>query len=305
MKKLLLGTIAILSLAGAASALAADLPAPVYKAPVMAPVLAYDWTGFYIGANAGYSWGQGNTDFSETTSGTTVVQVFRTAGPNLISTVTTPIAAVTGAGSDRANINGWLAGGQAGYNWQRGTWVFGLEGDFQGTGQRGTSTICLTAGCPIGSIFGSASYKLPWFATGRGRVGVTWDRALFYVTGGLAVAEVETDYAGGLGGGPIATMTTNPTRLGYAVGGGVEGALGNNWTAKLEALYMDFGSFDTAFAGVTNTTVTNALNTPATGFNTVTTTTATTTGNFHSHVSDFIVRVGLNYRFGGPVVANY
>src|SRR5712691_7029403 len=215
MKKLLLGTVAILTWAGAASAPAADLPVPVYKAPVVAPMLAYDWTGFYIGGNVGYSWGQGNTDFSEITSVTTTTQVFRTAGPTLVSTVTTALPPVAGAGSSRANINGWLAGGQAGYNWQRGTWVFGLEGDIQGTGERGNATICITAGCPIGSIFGSASYKLPWFATGRARVGVTSDRLLFYVTGGLAVAEVETNYAGGLVGGPIAATTASPTRFGY------------------------------------------------------------------------------------------
>jgi outer membrane immunogenic protein len=89
------------------------------------------------------------------------------------------------------------------------------------------------------------------------------------------------------------------------VGGGVETALDNNWSAKSEALYVYLGGFDTAFGGVTNTTVTNALNTPQQGFNTVTTTTATTTGSFHTHVTDLILRVGLNYRFGGPIVAKY
>jgi outer membrane immunogenic protein len=85
------------------------------------------------------------------------------------------------------------------------------------------------------------------------------------------------------------------------VGGGVETALDNNWSAKFEALYVDLGGFDTAFGGVTNTTVTNALNTLQQGFNTVT----TTTGSFHTHVTDLILRVGLNYRFGGPIVAKY
>jgi outer membrane immunogenic protein len=89
------------------------------------------------------------------------------------------------------------------------------------------------------------------------------------------------------------------------VGGGVETALDHNWSAKFEALYVDLGGFDTAFGGVTNTTVTNALNTPQQGFNTVTTTTVTTTGSFHTHVTDLILRVGLNYRFGGPIVAKY
>jgi len=87
------------------------------------------------------------------------------------------------------------------------------------------------------------------------------------------------------------------------VGSGVETALDNNWSAKFEALYVDLGGFDTAFGGVTNTTVTNAVNTPQQGLNTVTT--ATTTGSFHTHVTDLILRVGLNYRFGGPIVAKY
>jgi hypothetical protein len=63
--------------------------------------------------------------------------------------------------------------------------------------------------------------------------------------------------------------------------GSADTALDNNWSAKFEALYVDLGGFNTAFGGVTNTTVTNALNTPQQGFNTVTTTTATTTGSFH------------------------
>jgi outer membrane immunogenic protein len=74
---------------------------------------------------------------------------------------------------------------------------------------------------------------------------------------------------------------------------------------SFEALYVDLGDFDTAFGGVTNTTVTNALNAPQQGFNTVTATTATTTSSFHTHVTDLILRVGLNYRFGGPIVAKY
>ncbi len=305
MKKLLLASVTMGALAIGAPAGAADLPAPVYKAPVVAPAV-FSWTGFYIGGNLGYSWGRAQTDFSEATGVTTTTQVFRTAGPDLISTVTTTLPPVAAAGSVRADLNGVLGGGQIGYNWQSGSFVFGLEADIQGTGERGDSTICITAGCPVGGIFGSASYKLPWFATVRGRVGVTvaptW---LLYVTGGLAVAEVESSFTGGLIGGPVTGVTANRTRGGFAVGGGVEGAINNNWSAKLEALYMDLGGFDTGFAGFTTTTVTNALNTPGQGFNTVTTTTATTAGNFHSRVSDVILRVGLNYRFGGPVIAKY
>src|SRR5262249_29165030 len=127
-----------------------------------------------------------------------------------------------------------------------------------------------------------------------------------YATGGLALGEVEGDFSGGITGAPpITTISSNTTRAGFVVGGGVETALDNNWSAKLEALYVDLGSFDSSFVGVNATTVTNQLNTPQLDFNTVTTTNTTTNGNFHSRVTDVILRVGVNYRFGGPVVAKY
>jgi outer membrane immunogenic protein len=303
MKKLLLGGTMLAALAVSAPAIAADLPV---KAPVIAPVV-FSWTGYYIGGNLGYSWGRGDTDFTETTNATIVTQIFRTAGPSLISTTTVTVPAATAGGSSRAQLNGVIGGGQMGYNWQSGSFVYGIESDLQATGERGDTTICITAGCPAGGIFGSASYKLPWLATLRGRIGVTvTPRVLLYATGGLAVAEVDSTFSGGLSGvGPVTSITSNPFKVGFAVGGGVEGAFDNHWSAKLEALYVDLGSYDTGFAGVTNTSVTNALNTPQLDFNTVTTTTATTSGSFHSHVSDFIVRVGVNYRFDGPVVAKY
>jgi outer membrane immunogenic protein len=302
MKKLALGGTMLAALAIGTPAMAADMP---LKAPMIAPVV-FSWTGFYVGGNLGYSWGRANTDFTETTSATIVTQIFRTAGPNLISTTTVTVPPVTAGGSSRTNLNGVIGGGQMGYNWQSGSMVYGFEADLQATGERGGDTICITAGCPVGGIFGSEDYKLKWLATFRGRVGVAVaPKWLLYATGGLALGEVESTFSGGLSGGPIATLSSNTTRAGFAVGGGVEGALDNNWSAKLEALYVDLGGFDTAFAGVTNTTVTNALNTPQQGFNTLTTTTATTTGGFHTHVTDFIVRLGLNYRFGGPVVAKY
>jgi outer membrane immunogenic protein len=302
MKKLALGGTILAALAIGTPAMAADMP---LKAPIIAPVV-FSWTGFYIGGNLGYSWGRADTDFTETTSATVVTQIFRTAGQNLISTTTVTVPPLTAGGSSRTNLNGVIGGGQMGYNWQSGSMVYGFEADLQATGERGGDTICITAGCPVGGIFGSEDYKLKWLATFRGRVGVAVaPKWLLYATGGLALGEVESTLSGGLSGGPIATLSSNTTRAGFAVGGGVEGALDNNWSAKLEALYVDLGGFDTAFAGVTNTTVTNALNTPQQGFNTLTTTTATTTGGFHTHVTDFIVRVGLNYRFGGPVVAKY
>jgi outer membrane immunogenic protein len=111
MKILVAGLVALF---GATSALAADLPARTYtKAPVYVDP-GYDWTGFYIGLNGGYSWG------------------------NASSTFTTALPAFSAS----QRMNGWVFGGQAGYNWEfNRSWVFGLEGDIDATGQRGTSTL--------------------------------------------------------------------------------------------------------------------------------------------------------------------
>src|ERR1700761_6208790 len=111
---------------GATSALAADLPAPVYtKAPVFVDP-GYNWTGFYVGGSLGYSWGRSN-DTSTFTNG---------AGTLLSTSV---------GGS---NLDGVVGGGQAGYNWQMQSWVWGLEGDIQGTGERGSRDIsCATGVC--------------------------------------------------------------------------------------------------------------------------------------------------------------
>src|SRR5436190_2742443 len=134
--RLLLGTVAALALsAPIAPALAADLP--VKARPVPVPVAAYSWTGFYIGANAGYSWGSGRTDLEGSITTTTRTRVFRSAGPTLISDVTTGPTTLTAFASDRASIDGVIGGGQVGYNWQTAAWVWGLETDFQWSGERG------------------------------------------------------------------------------------------------------------------------------------------------------------------------
>ena len=89
--------------------------------------------------------------------------------------------------SGRADVNGFIGGGQLGYNWQRGTWVFGLEGDIQFSNERGSGDVCTVAGCPAGSAVFTRDYKLDWFGTARGRVGfLPAERILLYATGGLA-----------------------------------------------------------------------------------------------------------------------
>jgi outer membrane immunogenic protein len=105
-----------------------------------------------------------------------------------------------------------------------------------------------------------------------------------YATGGLAYGEVNSNET------IAATSFSNSeTLVGYTVGAGIEGAIGGNWTAKLEYLYVDLGRTTGPFA----TTI------PALGGGTL-------TSSYSSHVTDNILRVGLNYRFNsGPVVARY
>jgi len=122
---------------------------------------------------------------------------------------------------------GGMVGGTAGYNWQAmgSPWVFGLEGDIDWTNIKGTFT---NINCPVG-----CETKNTWLGTVRGRVGYAWDRVMPYVTGGLAVGDVQ---ANAIGFGSV-----SETKLGWAVGGGVEAALAGNWTAKLEYLHVDLG----------------------------------------------------------------
>jgi outer membrane immunogenic protein len=285
-----IATTAFTAIVGISSASAADLAArPYTKAPVVVDP-GYDWSGFYIGGNAGYSWGRERTD--GTLTGTQNVSVFRTAGPTLISSVNTALAAPL---VGRANMDGFIGGGQIGYNWQRSKWLFGLEADFQGSDERATADVCLAAGCPVGSGLFTANYKLDWFGTVRGRVGfLATDRVLLYATGGLAYGHVSAS-------APLVPLSWGSTRAGWTVGAGAEAAIDRNWSVKLEYLYMDLGNI--GGAGASATAVTNALNTPGVGFNTVTTTTLTSA--FNTRFTDNIVRVGVNYRWGGPVVARY
>jgi outer membrane immunogenic protein len=252
----------------------------------------YDWNGFYIGGNAGYSWGRASTDGNQT--GTQSVSEF-TAFNGVIRAgfpVVTPLATVPVTG--RANVDGFVGGGQAGYNWQRGTWLFGLEADIQGSDERGSADVCLVAGCAVGTGLFTANYKLDWFGTARGRVGFLADpRVLLYATGGLAFGEVSAT-------APLIPLSWGSTRAGWTVGAGAEVAIDPHWSVKLEYLYMDLGNFGSSSA--TATTVVTQLGVPV-RFNTVTTTTLTSA--FSSRFTDNILRVGVNYRFGDPVVAKY
>jgi outer membrane immunogenic protein len=265
---------AFVAVAAISAASAADLAArPYTKAPVLEPI--YNWTGFYIGGNVGYSWGRS----SDT------------------STLTNGAGAVLFTSADRANMDGVIGGGQIGYNWQVQNWVWGLEADIQGSGQKGSRAyLCPTGVCtpPFGviAVFPgpavpvSLDQKLEWFGTVRGRVGVlATPQVLFYATGGLAYGEVKNSATIGLV--PV-TFSNSDTRVGYTVGAGVEGVIGGNWTAKLEYLWVDLGRTSGSFATTLGALGGGVL-----------------ASNYSSRITDNIVRFGVNYKFGGPVVAKY
>ena len=290
-----IGAIAALALgAPVTSALAADLRLPV-KAPPPVAVVVYNWTGFYVGGNAGYSWGRDPIDVSSS-SRTRVFRAFGLPAETLISDVTVgPVPLASGT----ADIEGGVLGGQIGYNWQSGAWVFGLETDLQWTGQKGSVQFCAPAGCPLGALTAVVEHKLNWFGTFRARAGWLIDpRVLLYATGGLAYGEVETNFGAGFVGFPLAAVSAKDTRVGWTVGGGVEGALSNNWTVKAEYLYMDLGSAP----GASGSSTTILPNVPQGGFTTVIDANITAGGK----VRDHIFRLGVNYRFGAdPIMARY
>jgi outer membrane immunogenic protein len=262
------------------SASAADLPV---KAPPPAPVMApvWNWTGFYIGVNGGYSWGRSSRDLN----------FF-----NPLNGVT--LATGTGGGRD---LNGGVFGGQLGYNWQTANWVFGIETDAQWTGQKGSTTVlCAVAGCfPTAVAAGTGvsagiTDKLEWFGTFRGRGGVlVTPSVLLYATGGLAYGSVKTDLglAGFTATGiPVAVGgSVSSDKFGWTVGAGIEAMFAGNWSGKIEYLYVDFGS------------ISNSVVLPtAAGF--------PLGANVSSRVTDSIIRGGISYHFSagpGPVVARY
>jgi len=277
--RVFLGSVAAIAMITSASA--ADLPvktpAPV---PVMAPV--WNWNGFYIGINGGYSWGRASRDLNFY---------------NPLNNV--PLATASGAGRD---MNGGLFGGQAGYNWQTSNWVFGIETDAQWTGQKGSTTVlCPVVGCfptavipAAGGVGASLTDKLEWFGTFRGRVGVAVvPSVLLYATGGAAYGSLKTDLglAGFTAAGVpvLAAASTSSTKFGWTVGGGIEAMFAPNWSGKLEYLYMDLGS------------ISNSVVLPTAGGFPL-------GANVTTRVTDNIFRAGINYHFSagpGPVVARY
>jgi outer membrane immunogenic protein len=179
-----------------------------------------------------------------------------------------------GAISGSQNINGVIGGFQSGYNYQLGTWLIGTESDLQLSGQKGGATF--PGVLPLSTV--TTSQKLEWFGTARTRAGfLATPNLLLYGTFGVAYGRVSDSTTTTVIGLGSATTSFKDVKAGWTAGAGIEGAFGGGWSAKLEYLYIDLGKTEQTFA------------TPALG--TVVTETRRLTDN--------IVRVGVNYKWGG------
>jgi outer membrane immunogenic protein len=259
---------------GTSVASAADLSPRMYtKAPAYAAPTVYSWTGFYIGGNAGYGFGQDNNIGSVGQAAPNIANILGNARP----------------GSVDLNNDGFIGGGQIGYNWQYGpNWVVGLETDIAYTDFRKTDNVGTIALNGVDRLNNNFEKKLDYLGTVRGRVGYAIDRTLFYATGGLAYGEVHNgaDFFGAAGQLQF-TGHNSDTKTGYTVGAGVEHAFAQNWTVKGEYLYYNLGD-DTV-----NVAVVPGSGGAGTGYN--------TTFKNDGH----IVRAGLNYKFDGPLLSGF
>jgi outer membrane immunogenic protein len=247
------------------SANAADMPIKARPLPVAA---AYSWTGWYVGANAGYGFSSNTTNFFGLDAG----------GLTRMDLLTPQLS---------ENRNGFLGGFQVGVNNQSGNIVYGLEADLDAGQIKGSSSgPPITIVVPV-FIVTSTETKLNWLGTVRGRLGFAADRSLFYATGGLAYGSATsspnvTEFNNGactLGANLCLASSTRKTMFGWTLGGGWEYAFAGQWSAKVEYLYYDLGKIDN-------------IMTPLNGAPAITFGSST-------RINGNIVRLGLNYKLGG------
>jgi outer membrane immunogenic protein len=184
------GIAVIASLIAPLAAQAADIPskAPSYSAPSY-----FGWSGFYVGLNGGYGFGKSSWSNGAVSTGD-------------------------------FDVNGGLAGVTLGYNYQTGSWVWGLEADADASWMKGSTNAAVCAGCETSNTY---------LATGRGRIGYAWDRWMPYITAGAAYGSIKMS-----GGGTSDTKS----KLGWTAGLGLEYAFWSNWSTKIEYLYTDLGN---------------------------------------------------------------
>jgi outer membrane immunogenic protein len=193
MSRIILGAAALIGAIWAASVEAADLPYGGYRGPytVNQPLNFYSWAGPYLGGNLGWAWG------------------------SVDNNVTKP--------------SGFVGGAQAGYNFQTGPWVFGVEGDLQATGASDT--------------FAPWKFSNPWFGTVRGRGGYAFNNIFLFGTAGLAFGELTGQTFG---------VSESHTNIGWTVGLGAEFGLTPNWSVKTEYLFIDLNDTNFSITGLPN-----------------------------------------------------
>jgi len=252
MKKLVLA-VSMLVL-GTAAASAADLSPRYYSKapPMMVPM--FHWSGFYAGVNGG--WGSSHNCWTRTA----------TAG-----------VAILPVSEGCHDSSGGTVGGQVGYRWQAGPWVFGLEAQGNWADFSGSNASLVFNGL-------TNRTRIDAFGLFTGQVGYSWNNVLVYAKGGAAVTDNKYEGLATFGG--FVTDRVTDTRWGGVVGAGVEYVFAPNWSAALEYDHMFMGTHNYAFTSVF----------PVAGFN---------TRNESIKQDVDLVTVRVNYRFGGPVVARY
>ncbi|MGY8709681.1 outer membrane beta-barrel protein [Bradyrhizobium sp. 18BD] len=237
-KNLLLAAVSLVALSAAAPALAADLAArPYTKAPAMVAAI-YDWSGFYIGINGGGGSSHATWDF-------------------------------VGVGREGSHdATGGTVGGQIGYRWQSGQWVFGVEGQGNWADFSGDNTSALFAT--------RNRTKIDAFGLITGQVGYAWNNVLIYVKGGAAVVSDKYEISSTAG---ALLASTSDTRWGGTVGAGLEYGFAPNWSVGVEYNHIFLSDKDVTFAGFAGSE------------------------RIKQDVDMGLVR--LNYKFGGLPVARY
>jgi outer membrane immunogenic protein len=263
MKKMFVAALAASALAGFGAAQAADMP--LKAPPLVAPI--YDWSGFYVGLNAGGVWDRGNlTDtsgaaFSFAPYAFISPPALPPAGIPTFVPGTIPLPGTLTVGSDRHGS--FVGGGQVGYNWQSGRWVYGLEGQIQGlkTGQDFAFAFQpIVFPFATNALTGNGTLERDIQAALRGRLGYTWDRLLVYGTGGVAFTRLKTNaaytYAFALAPGvapvagvanPTTTTTTldgSTTLVGLTLGAGFQYAFWQNVSIGLDYAHSFYGRHD-------------------------------------------------------------
>jgi outer membrane immunogenic protein len=247
MKKVLLVTASLIALGAAAPALAADLAArPYTKAPAYVAAV-YDWSGFYVGVNGGWGSSRNSWDFLPAGGGS--------------------------APEGSHDATGGTVGGQIGYRWQAGTWVFGLEGQGNWADFKGSNASLQFLGV-------TNQTRIDAFGLFTGQVGYAWNNVLLYVKGGGAVtADRYRTFAAGV----LTSSSNDDTRWGGTVGAGLEYGFAPNWSAAIEYDHLFMQDRTASFT------------TPGGLF----------VGRDRIRQDVDLITARINFKFGGPVIAKY